>query len=89
MNSEVLSTAQTRCPAQSDVARLFHNHSTMSGKPAGMHNTEGINVDLYIPRKWYARAAPTISRPDSKRRTRRSLFLFYSRLLSARASLSP
>ena len=21
-----------------------------------MHNTEGINVDLYIPRKWCARA---------------------------------
>ena len=21
---------------------------------AGMHNTEGINVDLYIPRKWCA-----------------------------------
>ena len=41
-----------------------------------MHNTEGINVDLYIPRKWYARAGPTISRPDSIQRTRRSLFLF-------------
>ena len=24
------------------------------GDNAGMHNTEGINVDLYIPRKWCA-----------------------------------
>ena len=38
----------------------------MPAGPAGMHNTEGINVDLYIPRKWYARAAPTISRPDQQ-----------------------
>ena len=29
--------------------------AAMSGPP-GMHNTEGINVDLYIPRKWYAPA---------------------------------
>ena len=28
-----------------------------TAKAAGMHNTEGINVDLYIPRKWYAVAA--------------------------------
>ena len=25
-----------------------------SSANAGMHNTEGINVDLYIPRKWCA-----------------------------------
>lgn len=25
---------------------------------AGMHNTEGINVDLYIPRKWCVPTAP-------------------------------
>lgn len=25
-----------------------------SGAAAGTHNTEGINVDLYIPRKWCA-----------------------------------
>ena len=33
--------------------------------PAGMHNTEGQNVDLYIPRKWCVlRAAPLWSPAD-------------------------
>ena len=29
-----------------------------SNAPAGMHNAEGQNVDLYIPRKWCVAAPP-------------------------------
>ena len=35
------------------VAGAMPNHGAVNpNMPAGTHNSEGINIDLYIPRKW-------------------------------------
>lgn len=42
----------------------------MATQAAGMHNTDGVNIDLYIPRKWCAAPSlretlpPLVLRPD-------------------------
>mmetsp|Transcript_12129 Transcript_12129/g.25596 ORF Transcript_12129/g.25596 Transcript_12129/m.25596 type:complete len:117 (+) Transcript_12129:52-402(+) len=32
---------------------------------AGMHNSEGVNVDLYIPRKWFAGTSCGVTQSDA------------------------
>lgn len=46
----LLQTCGGMCNEPTLPASQKHSKSIMSA--AGTHNSEGINVDLYIPRKW-------------------------------------